>query len=103
MVSQTVDKRPAAKVLDTASCSSGSRTSLASNVVDSSLVKDGYGSQGGHVFEDDKKAEYWRKIYETAKYESLHRFDPKFKWTAAEEKKVLRKVCCPPPRRNNTC
>jgi hypothetical protein len=50
------------------------------------------------VFEDDKNATYWRNIYESAKYESLHRFDPKFKWSAREEKAVLWKVGEYPPQ-----
>lgn len=49
-----------------------------------------YGSPGWDVSE--KKAEYWRQVYENAKYEGRHRYDPSYKWTAAEEKKLLRKV-----------
>src|SRR5690606_5716464 len=56
-------------------------------------VEDGeYRSQGRHIFSDEKIAAHWRGIYEEAKYEGRHRFDPEFKWTAEEEKKVLKKI-----------
>jgi hypothetical protein len=59
---------------------------------ESGLVEGDYGSQGGHIFEDEQVASYWRGVYEKATYEGRHRFDPSFKWTAKEEKKLLRKV-----------
>ncbi|KAF3926862.1 hypothetical protein ABW20_dc0103816 [Dactylellina cionopaga] len=49
-----------------------------------------YGSYGNHVFSDPKVAEYWRGVYETAKYEGRHRFDPDITWSAAEEKRLKR-------------
>ncbi|TGZ77285.1 MFS general substrate transporter [Ascodesmis nigricans] len=52
-------------------------------------IKD-YGSPGWDVSE--KKAEYWRGVYEKAKYEGRHRYDPSYKWTAAEEKRLVRKI-----------
>lgn len=69
---------------------SGSSFDETSN--ESGLVEGDYGSQGGHIFEDEKVTEYWRAVYEKATYEGRHRFDPTFRWTAKEEKKLLRKV-----------
>jgi hypothetical protein len=60
--------------------------------VEVGAVDGDYGSQGGHVFEDPKTAEYWRGVYETAQYEGRHRFDPHITWTAKEEKALRRKV-----------
>ena len=51
-----------------------------------------YGSYEDHPFNVNVTAEYWRSVYETAKYEGRHRFDPDFTWTAAEEKRLVRKV-----------
>jgi hypothetical protein len=45
-----------------------------------------------HPFADPEIADRWRKVYENAKYENRHRFDPGFTWTAQEEKKIVRKV-----------
>jgi hypothetical protein len=50
------------------------------------------GSNGDHVFSDPKVAEYWRGIYENARYECRHRFDPSATWTPEEEKKLRRRV-----------
>jgi hypothetical protein len=50
------------------------------------------GSNGDHVFLDPKVAEYWRGVYEAARYECRHRFDPSATWTPEEEKKLRRKV-----------
>ncbi|KAF4970676.1 hypothetical protein FSARC_2307 [Fusarium sarcochroum] len=44
-----------------------------------------------HPFSDPSVADRWRKVYENAKYENRHRFDPNFTWTAQEEKKLVRK------------
>ncbi|KAM0548122.1 hypothetical protein ACHAPJ_010043 [Fusarium lateritium] len=44
-----------------------------------------------HPFSDPDVADRWRKVYENAKYENRHRFDPNFTWTAQEEKKLVRK------------
>lgn len=74
--------------------SSGSKhSSFEDTSNESGLVEGDYGSQGGHVFEDEKVADYWRGVYEKATYEGRHRFDPSVKWSAKEEKKLLRKVC----------
>jgi len=54
-----------------------------------------HGSTDDHVFSDPSIADYWRKVYEYAKYENRHRFDPSFSWTAKEEKKLVRKVRVP--------
>ncbi|KAI1096532.1 MFS general substrate transporter [Rostrohypoxylon terebratum] len=51
-----------------------------------------YGSTDDHIFSDPAVAEKWRRVYENAKYENRHRFDPEFKWTAEEEKRLVRKV-----------
>ncbi|EKG11831.1 hypothetical protein MPH_11327 [Macrophomina phaseolina MS6] len=55
-------------------------------------VQGDYGSGRDHIFSDTKVADYWRNIYENAKYEGRHRFDPAFTWTAQEELRVRRKV-----------
>lgn len=52
----------------------------------------GYGSSDEHIFSDPSLAEYWRGVYEKARYENRHRFDPAYKWTAEEEKKLVRKI-----------
>ena len=51
-----------------------------------------YGSYDDHPFSDPVTAQHWRGVYEKAKYEGRHRFDPKYTWTAEEEKKLVRKV-----------
>ena len=50
------------------------------------------GSNDEHVFSDPKVAEYWRGVYENARYECRHRFDPTATWTPEEEKKLRRRV-----------
>jgi hypothetical protein len=50
------------------------------------------GSNGEHAFSDPKVAEYWRGVYENARYECRHRFDPTATWTPEEEKKLRRRV-----------
>ncbi|KAI8683528.1 hypothetical protein NCS57_00017300 [Fusarium keratoplasticum] len=45
-----------------------------------------------HVFSDPQVADRWRKVYENAKYENRHRFDPNYTWTAEEEKRLVRKI-----------
>lgn len=52
-----------------------------------------HGSYEDHVFSDRVTAQYWRDVYEEAKYEGRHRFDPNYTWTAEEERKLVRKVC----------
>ncbi|KAI1144010.1 MFS general substrate transporter [Hypoxylon sp. FL0543] len=51
-----------------------------------------YGSVGDHVFSDPSVAEHWRGVYEKARYENRHRFDPEYKWTADEERRLVRKI-----------
>jgi hypothetical protein len=51
-----------------------------------------YGSYDDHPFSDPTTAEYWRGVYEKAKYEGRHRFDPNYTWSAEEERKLVRKV-----------
>ncbi|RTE79840.1 hypothetical protein BHE90_005686 [Fusarium euwallaceae] len=45
-----------------------------------------------HAFSDPQVADRWRKVYENAKYENRHRFDPNYTWTAEEEKRLVRKI-----------
>lgn len=52
------------------------------------------GSTDDHVFTNPATAAHWQQLYEDAKYESRHRFDPNYKWTAEEERKLVRKVSC---------
>ncbi|KAK4215074.1 major facilitator superfamily domain-containing protein [Rhypophila decipiens] len=67
------------------------RTKLSSQSKES-LSSDGYGSSDDHAFSDPTVANHWRGIYESARYENRHRFDPGFKWTPDEEKKLVRKI-----------
>lgn len=53
---------------------------------------DGYGSANEHIFSDPTVANHWRGVYEGARYENRHRFDPDLKWTAEEERKLVRKI-----------
>jgi len=62
------------------------------NEADSEKGDPDYGSQDDHVFSNPDVAAHWAVIYEKAKYEGRHRFDPTFTWSAAEEKAVRRKV-----------
>ncbi|RYP62506.1 hypothetical protein DL771_009714 [Monosporascus sp. 5C6A] len=57
-------------------------------------ISDGgeYGSSENHVFSDPVVAARWRQIYELAKYENRHRFDPSYQWTAEEELKLVRRI-----------
>lgn len=59
---------------------------------DSLADSDGYGSSNEHVFSDPTVANHWRGIYEGARYENRHRFDPNLKWTAEEERRLVRKI-----------
>lgn len=59
-----------------------------------------YGSSEDHPFSDTKSAEHWRSIYEKAKFEGRHRFDPNYTWTAEEEKRLVRKVRILPHKQN---
>lgn len=43
-------------------------------------------------FSDPKVAAHYKEIYENAKYECRHVFDPELEWSAAEEKKLVRKL-----------
>ncbi|AEY97432.1 FAER444Wp [Eremothecium gossypii FDAG1] len=47
---------------------------------------------GDNPFEDPNVAEYYRKVYEDAKYECRHAFDPKLTWTKEEERRIVRKL-----------
>jgi hypothetical protein len=51
-----------------------------------------YGSVEPHVFSHPARAEYWRNVYDNAKYECRHRFDPSFQWSPLGEVTVKRKV-----------
>ena len=43
-------------------------------------------------FLDPKVEAHYRKVYEDAKYECRHVFDPHFEWTAEEERRIVRKL-----------
>lgn len=58
----------------------------------SSSSSSGYGSSDEHPFSDPEVAARWRDVYEKARYENRHRFDPNYRWTADEEKKLVRKI-----------
>jgi hypothetical protein len=51
--------------------------------------------KGPNPFTDAVTTQYWRDIYENAKYEGRHRFDPEFTWTPEEERKLVRQVGAP--------
>ena len=53
-------------------------------------------SASDHVFSDPKVADHWRQVYENAKYENRHRFDPSFSWDLEEERRLVKKVCTIP-------
>jgi len=60
--------------------------------MDSEKEDGDYGSHGDHIFSNPEVAAHWAAVYEKAKYEGRHRFDPLFTWSAAEERAVRRKV-----------
>ncbi len=85
------------KVLDELGCTdkegATAATVATSGGQDNDITQDidgDYGSYGGHVFSDPKVADYWKDVYENARYEGRHRFDPSFTWSAAEEKRLKR-------------
>jgi hypothetical protein len=43
-------------------------------------------------FEDPNVAEHWKQVYEASRYECREEYDPKFTWTAEEEKRLVRKL-----------
>lgn len=43
-------------------------------------------------FKDPNTAEYYRNLYEDAKYECREAFDPDYEWTPAEERRLVRKL-----------
>ncbi|KIX10472.1 uncharacterized protein Z518_01555 [Rhinocladiella mackenziei CBS 650.93] len=56
-------------------------------------VNDSYlGSTQQHPFTNPSDAEHWATVYEKAKYEGRHRFDPSTQWDASTEKKLVRKL-----------
>lgn len=77
---------PLSKDEKVSSSNTGSRENL------SSAENDGYGSSDEHIFKDPVVADLWRGVYENARYENRHRFDPDFQWTAEEEKRLVRKI-----------
>jgi hypothetical protein len=59
-------------------------------------VKDSFlGSTQQHAFTLPADLSYWSNVYEEARYEGRHRFDPLFQWSSIEEKKLVRKVVPP--------
>jgi hypothetical protein len=51
-----------------------------------------YGSYEPHVFSDPVRRQHWQDIYETARYEGRHRFDPELTWSPQSERLLKRKV-----------
>ncbi|KAF2851519.1 MFS general substrate transporter [Plenodomus tracheiphilus IPT5] len=51
-----------------------------------------HGSYDDHPFSEPATAEHWARVYEAAKYEGRHRFDPNYTWSAEEEKRLVRKL-----------
>ena len=49
-------------------------------------------SLDGNIFSDPDIEEYYKQVYENAKYECRHVFDAKATWTPEEEKAVVRKL-----------
>lgn len=45
-----------------------------------------------HIFQDEALYEYWKGVYEKAKYEGRHRLDPDVQWTQREEAKLVRRL-----------
>jgi len=43
-------------------------------------------------FLDPDVAEHWSKVYEKARYECRHEFDPSFNWSSEEEKKLVHRL-----------
>ncbi|KAI9661081.1 MAG: hypothetical protein M1821_009408 [Bathelium mastoideum] len=62
------------------------------NVSDDSASSKEDSQLSRNPFSDPKVAEFYRKVYENAKYECRHVFDPDLEWTAAEERKIVRKL-----------
>ncbi|KAH8726161.1 major facilitator superfamily domain-containing protein [Phaeosphaeriaceae sp. PMI808] len=71
---------------------SGTQSSDSGSSQDSGGGRPSHGSHVDHPFSDHVTAAHWRKVYENAKYEGSHRFDPKYTWTAEEEKSLVRKL-----------
>lgn len=51
-----------------------------------------YTSRPANVFSDPEIAAHYTAVYEKAKYECRHVFDPDLEWTRKEEKRVVRKL-----------
>ena len=47
---------------------------------------------GTNPFQDPAVAAHWTQVYDEAKYECRHIFDPSFTWTDEEEKRIIRKL-----------
>lgn len=46
---------------------------------DNPALTDGYGSSDEHIFSDPAVADHWRHVFEKARYENRHRFNPDYK------------------------
>ncbi|EXJ92391.1 hypothetical protein A1O3_00941 [Capronia epimyces CBS 606.96] len=58
-----------------------------------SIREDCYlGSTEQHPFSSPADAEHWRSVYESARYEGRHRYDPSCQWSSTEEKRLVRKL-----------
>lgn len=49
-------------------------------------------SSKNNPFLDPDVADHWREVYERAKYECRHVFDPSLSWTEEEEKDLVSKI-----------
>ncbi|KAF9269382.1 MFS general substrate transporter [Marasmius fiardii PR-910] len=78
---------------ETASIEKASATSESSQESFTDVeIQGDYGSGRDHSFSDPKIADYWRNVYESAKYEGRHRYDPSFTWSASEEIRLKKRV-----------
>jgi hypothetical protein len=49
-------------------------------------------SLSGNIFSDPEVRDYYKQVYEDAKYECRHVFDADAEWTKEEEKRVIRRL-----------
>jgi hypothetical protein len=61
---------------------------------DGAVVSTAYSdtSLSENIFADPEIRDYYKQVYEDAKYESRHVFDADATWTPEEEKKIVRKL-----------
>jgi hypothetical protein len=49
-------------------------------------------SDSDNIFSDPEIRDFYKNLYEDAKYECRHLFDPDATWTKEEERRVIRKL-----------